>query len=160
MKNSVDKLIEVYDNLYDEVSIKFENNLVAKALLLDLINGELIKLWEATEDQEGGVDDECCIDEKPELGEATFFLKGMNGEIQYTNLFSDLRQFLVRRVSDGAIIFKFPDDTYAFGDYEHHGPTDHVTFFLEEILMMDPSLFEEEIVLQEVIDSRGRPIYV
>jgi len=42
----LDMLISVYEDLYDEVAGKFEGDLVARGLLLDLINTKLAELWD------------------------------------------------------------------------------------------------------------------
>jgi hypothetical protein len=39
------KLIEIYEDLYDEVVERFDGEILLKNLLLDLINKELVSLW-------------------------------------------------------------------------------------------------------------------
>jgi len=39
------KLIDIYEDLYDEVVERFDGEILLKNLLLDLINKELISLW-------------------------------------------------------------------------------------------------------------------
>jgi len=125
METLVDKLIQVYENLNEEVEVKFQGDVVARQLLQDLINKELVVLWSAqpdSGDEEG--------DDEPQVT-TRFYIKDHKGDyIWYYSLEDDVRMFDIYSSATNELLLK--------------------KFFLSEIDFHFGVDFKDKIYLKEV----------
>lgn len=125
METFVDKLIQVYENLNEEVEVKFQGDIVARQLLQDLINKELVMLWSAqpdSSDEEG--------DDAPQAT-TRFYIKDHEGNyIWYESLDDDFRMFDIYSSATNELLLK--------------------KFFLSEIDFHFGVDFKDKIYLKEV----------